>query len=155
MTEKNTKLYELAYFLSSSINEDEVLKHLDDLKSILLKYDAQITKEELPKIRDLAYQIKHQTQGYFGYMHFNASPEKIKDINTDIKMSDDVLRHIIIEVTKKQIEQMNMPVHQPKKTETEKTNAESVLKEGATSHVDENKVELGELDEKLDEILNK
>ena len=157
MTDTNKKLYELAYFLSSSINEDDVLKHLDDLKKMLAEYEAEIVKEELPKIKNLAYIIRHQTQGYFGYIHLKLPSDKLPEINDKLKRSDDVLRHIIIEVTKKQIEQMTAPAPQIRRPEAEKeeTESESVLKDGAVSHVDENKVELGELDEKLDEILNK
>ncbi len=156
MTDTNKKIYELAYFLSSSINEDDVLKHVQKLREILAKHNADIQKEELPKIRTLAYPIRHETEGYFGWLHFECPVDKIKDINTALQMEKDVLRHLIIEVTKKQVAQMTAPKANVKKPEPSKeSNVDSVLKEGAKSYVDENKVDIESLDEKLEEILNK
>ncbi len=156
MTE-NKKLYEFAYFLSSSISEDDVLKHVQELRDILEKHSGEIVREELPQIRNLAYPIKHQRQGYFGYTHFKTSNDQIKDLNITLQLSKDILRFFIIEVSKKQLEQLaggNINIPKKQQKEAEKA-VESVLKRGAKSQVEEQKVEFEELEEKLEEILNK
>jgi len=155
MSDTHKKLYELAYFMSSSIKEEDVLKHVQKLREALEKQGAEITKEELPKNTRLAYPIKHEKEGYFGWMHAQLPPEKLKDLNMALNLSDDVLRFLFTEVTKSQIAQMQAGkftrFHKPKAEES----VESVLREGAKSHVEEQKVEIGGLDEKLEEILNK
>ena len=157
MSDKSKKLYEIAYFLSSSIKEDDVLKHVQKLRELLEKHGGEITKEELPQIKYLAFPIKHERQGYFGYAHFKISSEKIKELSGVLKLTDDILRFLILKVTKAQIEQMTTShINIPRKEQEKAEEAvESVLKEGAKSQVEEQKVELGELDEKLEELLNK
>ncbi|MBI3671188.1 30S ribosomal protein S6 [Candidatus Azambacteria bacterium] len=158
MSDKHKKLYELAYFLSSSIAEDDVASYTHKLRELLEKHDSEIVKEDAPHIRNLAYPIKHELQGYFGYMHFKNSPKNINEINTALRLTVDyVLRSLITEVSKKQLEQMaGGNIYIPSKQQKEAEAAvESVLKEGAKSKVEEQKASFGELDEKLDEILNK
>jgi len=154
MTDKIKKTYELAYFLSSSIKEDDILNYVKKIRDELTKLSCEITKEELPQLRKLAYDIRKEKEGYFGYMHFNGAVDAVKELNSVFNLSNYVLRHLITEVTKNQllqIEQDLAPVKRPKETSEE----ESVLKEGAKSQVEENKANIEHLDEKLEEILNK
>ncbi|MEK7452961.1 MAG: 30S ribosomal protein S6 [Patescibacteria group bacterium] len=158
MSDKNTKLYELAYFLSSSISEDEVSSYLKKLQELMKKHSGEIVKDELPQIKNLAYEIKHENQGYFGYMHFKISPKDISELTTSINLTAGyVLRFLITEVSKKQLEQMSgRSIYIPARQQREAEEAvESVMKEGVKSNVEEQKASLGELDKKLNEILNK
>jgi small subunit ribosomal protein S6 len=152
MTDKIKKTYELAYFLSSSIKEDDVLDYLKKIRDELTKLDCGIVKEELPQLRKLAYEIKKEKEGYFGYMHFTGTTDTVKELNATFILSDDILRHLITEVTKSQITQIEQdlaPARKPKEASEE----ESILKEGAKSQVEENKTDIEHLDEKLEEIL--
>jgi len=154
MTDKNKRIYELAYFLSSSIKEDDILNHVKKLREELAKHDCEVTKEELPQLKKLAYDIKKESEGYFGYMHFTGAPSSIKEINTAFILFEDLLRHLITEVTKsqlRQIEQDLAPARKPRENPEE----ESILKEGIKGQVEENKADIEHLDEKLEEILNK
>ena len=45
---------------------------------------------------DLAYQIKKENEAYFGYLHFLANTDKIKNISDDLKLNQKVLRFLII-----------------------------------------------------------
>ena len=154
MTDKIKRTYELAYFLSSSIKEDDVLEHVKKIRDELTKLNCEITKEELPQLRRLAYDIKKEGEGYFGYLHFVGTPDIVKELNASFILTDYILRHLITEVTnsqKRQMEQDLAPARKPR----EVTEEESILKEGAKSQVEENKADIGQLDEKLEEILNK
>ncbi len=154
MTDKIKKTYELAYFLSSSIKEDDVLNYIKKIRDELTKLDCEIAKEELPQLKKLSYEIKKEKEGYFGYMHFIGTPDTVKELNAIFTLSDDILRHLITEVTKSQIAQLEQdlaPARKPKEDSEE----ESILKEGAKSQVEENKTDIEHLDEKLEEILNK
>ncbi len=152
MTDKNTRIYELAYFLSSSIKEDDVLNHLKKIRDELTKLKCEINKEELPQLKKLAYEIKKEKEGYFGYLHFTGSPNIVKELNKIFNLSDDILRHLITEVSKKQLLQLEQDLSPTKKPKEDNEN-ESVLKEGAKSQVEENKTDIEHLDEKLEEIL--
>ncbi len=149
------KIYEIGYFLISTLKDDEILSVLEEIKSELEKFGAQVKQEVFPKLRKLAYPIKHENEGYFGWMHIEADTDKINDISKYLWMNKNVLRHITIEVTKKQLAQMELNKNKTSVRKKKDEPLEDVLKEGGKSYVEEKKVELEELDEKLEEILNK
>ncbi len=153
--EEGRKLYEIGYFLVSTLKEDEIPSALDSIKSELAKFGAEVKTEIFPKLRKLAYPIKHENEGYFGWMHIEAQTDKINEISRYLWMNDKILRHIIIEVTKRQLAQMELNKSRSSVRRKKDEPMEDVIKEGGKSYVEEKKVELEELDEKLEEILNK
>ncbi len=46
--------------------------------------------------RKLAYPIKHQAEGIYSLMKFSAGSSLVKKINADLLISEDVLRHLVI-----------------------------------------------------------
>lgn len=86
-------IYELGYWLKidSNLNED-----LERIKKILSSYEAEIIFEEQPKKRNLAYPIKKQILGYFGYLILKVEKEKIENIKKDLFKISNILRFIII-----------------------------------------------------------
>lgn len=151
------KMYEIAYFLSSSIAEDNVPEHVQKVRDLLSKYDCEITKEELPKIRPLAYPIKREKTGYFGYLQFKAGPDKIKEINSALALTDFLLRHLVTAISEKQtkLAEKEFIVGRQKPPFASQKQESIFKKENTASQIDQNKVALAELDQKLDEILKK
>jgi small subunit ribosomal protein S6 len=47
-------------------------------------------------MRKLAYPIEKKSEGYYVVVEFNASPVLPKELDRRLKISDDVMRHIII-----------------------------------------------------------
>ncbi|GIW66206.1 MAG: hypothetical protein KatS3mg095_0104 [Candidatus Parcubacteria bacterium] len=89
---KNT--YELGYWLNI---ESETKSDLERIKNILKKYEAEILFEEIPQKRNLAYPIKKQKLGYFGYLIFELEKkENLEKINEELKNISSILRFIII-----------------------------------------------------------
>lgn len=93
--EKETKtIYELGYLLKDGAEKSIVL---DLLKASSLEL---VHEGELKDIR-LAYEIKKQTTGQFGYLHFTAeNPENIKVLSDKLEMTPEVLRILVIKLPK-------------------------------------------------------
>ena len=161
--ETNQKnLYELAYFISPQIKDEEVASYLGKLKGLIVTKNGEITKEEIPHRRRLAYPIKRHKDGFFGYFHFTSPAKSAKEINNALILDSSILRHLIVLVDKKQTNQMqkstqSVSTQEKVKKMIHKAKAEESIfkKEDAVSHIEEHKVELEELDKKLEEILNK
>lgn len=160
---KNKKLYELSYFISPDLKDDEAVSHAHTVKNLIAAHKGEIEKEETPRKRQLAYPILRKTHGYFGYFHFQAEPSAIREITGTLALDAQILRHLLVAVNKKQITQMQKPFRSivaqekmKKKTIEKEKIAETIFKEGAPQ-LEEKKIEIeeGELDKKLDEILNK
>lgn len=156
------KLYEIAYFISPDLGDEEAVAYTATIKDAIAKADGAVEKEESLQKRRLAHSLKHKRQGYFGYMHFTMDPSKVQPMNRALSLDKTILRHLIISVDAKQIAQMQKPAQnimaqeKMKKDVADKETVEkAIFKEGAVSAQEEKKVEIGELDKKLEEILNK
>lgn len=90
MTEdKDKKEYEVSFLVKSEEQSQSVVK-------VLHRYGAEITSEgQLSKAR-LAYPIKKETLAYFGYLWFMSEPSAIPQIESDLRLSKDILRYIIV-----------------------------------------------------------
>ena len=165
MASEETKqnLYELAYFISPQVKENEIVSHINKIKDLISGKKGEISKEEIPHQRRLAYPIKRQKEGFFGFIHFSSSsPKSAREINDALLLDSSILRHLLITVTPKQLAQMKKSTQsvsaqeKVKKMMHKAKEEESIFKkEDAVSHLEKHKVELEELDKKLEEILNK
>lgn len=160
MEKENQKIYELAYFIAPLEKEEAVFVAAEKVKNLITGRNGEIQKEEQAKRRQLAYPIKHQKHGYFGVFQFSAEPKSIQEINKVMSLDNSVLRHLITEVDKKQIIQMQKtPLgvsaqEKVKKIMEQSKMEESVFKtEEAATHKEEHKIGLEDLDQKLDELL--
>lgn len=89
METAEAKSYEISFLL-----KDEVAAH--DLVKILKQEGADIRFEGPLKKVSLAYPMKKEQQGHFGYFHFELSPEKIGIIDREFKMNQKILRFLIV-----------------------------------------------------------
>ncbi|OGD36616.1 30S ribosomal protein S6, partial [Candidatus Azambacteria bacterium RIFCSPHIGHO2_01_FULL_51_74] len=92
------KTYELSYFITPEVKDEEVVAYAQKIKDFVTgekEEKTEITREEMPSKRRLAYPIEHKKQGYFGFMHFAASPEKLKEVKNKLVLDNNILRHLI------------------------------------------------------------
>ncbi|MDP3710573.1 MAG: 30S ribosomal protein S6 [bacterium] len=143
----SVKNYEIAYLLPISLSEEEVLTYTHKLSSWIEDAKAVVKYSETPKKRRLAYPIRKETGAYFGWMTFSSSPSFIKSIDKNIKNDKDILRYLIVDRTGEET-QVRPVYYAPTKT-TEQPAAST--QENKTDE----KLDLEELDKKLEEILGK
>lgn len=90
------KHYELLYIVPVKFAGPELDNIQNKVKDIIAKEGAQIDYEENLGKKRLAYQIKHNFQGFYIINEFNAEPEKLKAINNRLTLLSEILRHLII-----------------------------------------------------------
>ena len=88
------KDYEISYLVKE---EDS-----SGIQSILEKNQAVVEDESSLQKTQTAYAIKKQPLSYMGSLRFQAEPESLPQIETALKLDNNLLRHLIIKVTKKQ-----------------------------------------------------
>ena len=66
------KKYELMYILMPTLSDEELEKENEKLQKLLTDNGAQITGVNKWGRRDLAYEIKKQTKGYYVVVELNA-----------------------------------------------------------------------------------
>ncbi len=95
--DSESKNYEVAYLLAPSMTEEQALAGAGKL-SLLIESESGIIRHlETPKKRKLMYAVKKQTSAYFGWTVFDAAPDAVARLNKKIGVAPEVLRHMIVE----------------------------------------------------------
>jgi len=158
--------YELLYILPIKFIGEEQEKIIEKVNKIVKDQDCEITKNGVFAKQKLAYPIKHVTQGVYIVVEFSGGKAEVQKINNVLKLTPEVLRHMIVtkkKLTEKEIEDQRIKKEKRIKNETKKKEEEiqkqvEEIKEDEKEEVkkkDEKKekVSLEDLDKKLDEIL--
>lgn len=147
--EENFRQYELNYFLSPDLSQEEVFDFSQKISNFLNEIQGKVEVSKEPKIQKLAFPLKKHNQGYFGEIKFLANPEKIFDIEKKLKLEKEILRFSILVIlpTKQKIEK---PVKKPKIHPAEQPVSET---RETKPEAKREKVKLEEIDKKLEEIM--
>jgi ribosomal protein S6 len=87
--DKEFKKYEIGFLARNENGGDDVNKTLTSHRCELIESGV------LNRMR-LAYPIKKETAGFFGYYHFLAEPSAIEKIKNELDLNFNVLRFLII-----------------------------------------------------------
>lgn len=172
------KTYELLLTLPGTLDENEVQQELDNVVNVVKEFVKDVKINRLGKVR-LAYPIKLIRYGYFYTIIFDSETVNIPKINKKLALNKLPLRAMIcIHNPKSADVQIVLGTTQPKKTEVkEKVSLKDVMeakepkKEEPTPVVvaesskeekpaveeattSKGKVDLSDIDKKLDEILD-
>ena len=138
--------YELLYLISATYSDEELIPIKEKIKELIEKHLGKITLEDNLGKKKLAYPIRQAHHGYYLIYEFDLEPEKKKELDRDIRLTPEVLRHQII--TKKLFTPSMVEITEQKaKKEKERE------KEAEKKKIDKDKIKLEDLDQKLDEIL--
>ncbi len=134
--------YQLAFLVSPNLNQSETEDFLKKIESLIQKGGEISQKEELKKIR-LAYPIQKEKEAFFGFFEFKTTAEEIEILKTELKKEKNLLRFLIIKREAKKKEQIKR---------TKKPEIPLEPKEESDEKLKEKKVELKNIEEKIEEI---
>ncbi len=87
--------YELLYIIPATVVETEVGGVETKISALITKYGANVElTKRLGKLH-LAYQIKKQRYGYYVAVVFTAEQSAVAKIEENLRISNDILRHLI------------------------------------------------------------
>ncbi|OPJ55437.1 30S ribosomal protein S6 [Alkalithermobacter paradoxus] len=89
--------YELVYVLKPNTEEEKRNSVLEKVKSIVA-VNGQVDKVDEWGTRKLAYPIAKLTEGYYVLVNFTSDVEQPKEIDRNLKISEDVIRHMIVNI---------------------------------------------------------
>jgi len=107
VNEPELATYELAFHVLPTIAEGEVETVFKKLKDLITKH-GEVTIEEAPARFDLAYEVikylegrnRKFTSAYFGWVRFTAKPSEIEALEHELEGVKELLRHLLIKLTK-------------------------------------------------------
>lgn len=92
--------YELIYVLRPNLEDEAKAVVIDKVKSII-EADGEVEKVDEWGNRRLAYEIEKLTEGYYVLINFKAATDVPKEIDRNLKIMDNVIRHMIVNIDDK------------------------------------------------------
>lgn len=83
---------------SGDLPESSFEKELSELRKALQESTGGISYEDNWGKRELAYKMKRQQRGYYVIFTFASAPAGITELRTNIKLNQNVLRHMLITI---------------------------------------------------------
>lgn len=149
------KKYELAYLLSPSVADEEVLTWSGKIAKIVEDSKGLVRHQEIPKKRRLTYLIDKEGTAYFGWITFSMASDLVASLDKKLKTAEHILRYMVVE-------EVEIPVQPLRTFAPRPAPAPQRPRPGITppaptdvAKQPEEKLDLEELDKKLEEILGK
>jgi len=125
------KTYQLTYLISPDASDEETKALQEKLSSFISSSGGIVAESTLPVRKNLAYPIKKAKVAFLADLNFRLAPDKLEGLEKEIRAEKKILRHLLIfknpEKFSRQAARKRMPKPQ--------------------------KVEMGDLEKKIDEIL--
>lgn len=78
------------------LDEEKYKAGLELLKADLVKFGAEIEKEEPYGDRDLTYEVKKQKRGRFVLLTLKVNPAKIAELDAQFKFNGNLLKYLFV-----------------------------------------------------------
>ncbi|MFA5163645.1 MAG: 30S ribosomal protein S6 [Patescibacteria group bacterium] len=156
--------YEILFIVPNKYTEAEAKQVIAKTSDIIKENGGTITLEEYWGKKRLAYAIKQNHYGYYGLFEFDLEGENLAKLDKTFRLSNEILRHQIVKKALRSPEEIKLEKERREKIDLKKAEAEkdkkpskaaapaSPASSAPTSA--KAKVDLKDLDEKLEGILS-
>ena len=135
--------YELTYLITPEASEQDLTTIDQKIGGFIAEQGGTIEKTERPKRIELSYPIKEKQEALLAVIIFSLEPDKLASFEKNIKAGSKILRYIL-------------SIKKDPKKVTERVYKKPVITEVTEEKIptiEEKKVELKEIDQKIEEIL--
>ena len=88
--------YELALVVNAKIEDDARAAVVERAKEIIARYGGVVSEVEEWGKQKLAYEIQKMREGYYYFVQFEAEPTAPIEIESHMRITDNVLRFLIV-----------------------------------------------------------
>jgi small subunit ribosomal protein S6 len=144
------KFYELTYLISPELSEEELKSLREKISSLIQKEGGVLNEINFPNKKSLFFPIKKQKEAFFADLNFYLEAEKLGNLEKELKSEKKILRYLIL--TKK-IPSAAQSRHFLRRGGILAGKKVSEVKTKPSKKLAEPKVELKDIEKKLEEIL--
>lgn len=87
--------YEVLFILDPVLDDEQKNSLIENVKGIIAA-DGEAGEADIWGNRKLAYEINKKKDGFYVLIPFKANPDLPKELDRRLKISDSVMRHIIV-----------------------------------------------------------
>jgi small subunit ribosomal protein S6 len=88
--------YEVMYILSPDLDEEGIEAAVTKFADLITAQNGEVVRLERMGRRRLAYEIKKQTEGFYVLIDFKGSSEVAQELDRVMKITDSVIRYMIL-----------------------------------------------------------
>ena len=90
--------YEIMFIVRPDMEEAEIKNTAEAMKKVLTDAKAKVVDEKAMGQKELAYELKKYTTGYYYLLVVEASKEAEQEFNRVARINENLLRHLIVKV---------------------------------------------------------
>ncbi|MFA6800874.1 MAG: 30S ribosomal protein S6 [Acholeplasmataceae bacterium] len=90
------KKYEIMYIIRPTVESENIKTIVNNFSELFANYSSEVLELKELGLKDLAYEIQHFNKGYYVWLLVNASPEAIAEFNRIVRITEDVIRFIVV-----------------------------------------------------------
>ncbi len=90
------KKYEIMFIIRPNLEDEARKQVIDNFTNVLTEQKAEIVKVDNWGLKNLAYEINDFRRGHYVVLYVNASTEAINEFDRLARISEDIIRYIII-----------------------------------------------------------
>lgn len=88
--------YEVVFVHRPDLDEEKSAALIERFKNLIENHGGEVIKIDKWGKRRLAYEVKDLREGVYIIVHMNAEPTVATELDRVFKITDEVLRHIIV-----------------------------------------------------------
>lgn len=90
------KKYEVMYIIRPELDEDAKKALVEEINNVFVNKASTVEKVDEWGLRDLAYEIKGCTKGYYVVLNVNATAEAIDEFTRVANIKENIIRYIAV-----------------------------------------------------------
>jgi small subunit ribosomal protein S6 len=96
--DKRLQDYELVFIISPEVADESLESKIDGISQFITGKDGAISEVERWGKKKLAYPVAHFLEGNYVLVRFKLNPARCKELEANLKISEDILRHLLIKL---------------------------------------------------------
>ena len=88
--------YEVLYIVRADLDDEKVQDAVKRVNTLISRSGGTAERTNVWGKRKLAYEVKHQKEGSYVLQDFTLDPNRIPELESSLKITEEVLRHLIV-----------------------------------------------------------
>lgn len=98
--DKRSQEYELVYILAPELSDEALETRVNSINQLITGKDGTVDSVDKWGKKKFSYPIKHFNEGNYFLARIKMSPSKCKELEANLHISEDVVRHLLVNVGK-------------------------------------------------------
>jgi small subunit ribosomal protein S6 len=117
--------YETLFIVDPEIGDGEIDKTIEIVQDVITSGGGTILKIDKWGRRQLAYEIQKKRDGFYVLMYFQAPTEVLLELNRRYKLTDTILRNLVLQLGKEQVADLLQSIESAKSLEADEPAVEA------------------------------